>query len=64
MPKIYKIPLVHVCNALLSSGIFPHILKTTKATPLHRKGNINVVKITYLHPFYQKRPKYWQTHSW
>jgi hypothetical protein len=36
--KHIKKPLVHICNASLSSDIFPDRLKTAKVIPLYKKG--------------------------
>jgi hypothetical protein len=44
MYKTYKKPLVHICNASLSLGIFPNRLKTAKVIPLYKKWDIHYVK--------------------
>jgi hypothetical protein len=43
-----KKPLVHIYNALISSGIFPDRLKTAKVILLHKKGDSHDVKVTHL----------------
>jgi hypothetical protein len=38
-----KSPLVYICNASFSSGIFPEILKIATVKPLRKKGNTGEV---------------------